>query len=138
MGDIWDGTVLLGVKAVIAKRFERSQRAHLVGMGALPLSFVGGDLAAGLGLDGTETLDFAGLDRGGGELMISAKKSRCLGTDLPDPRAVQHTGRMGQQSCPPPVARTGPDELPVPGLNALHGLRELTALTPTVRTDSAN
>ncbi len=117
--------MLLGVKAVIAKSFERSQRADVVGMDVVLLpNFIEGDRAAGLGLDGTETVNFAGLDKGGAELMISAKKSRCLGTDLPDPRADQHTGRMGQQSCPPPVARTGPDELPVP--------------TPTHRTDSAN
>ena len=61
-------------------------------MDALLPNFVEGDRAAGLGLDGTETVDCAGLDKGGTEWTISAKKSRCLATDLSDPRADQHTG----------------------------------------------
>ena len=61
-------------------------------MDVLLPSFVEGDRAAALDLDGTETLDCAGLDKGGAELMISAKKSRCLGADLPNPHADQHTG----------------------------------------------
>jgi aconitate hydratase len=49
------GTVLLGVRAVIAESFERIHRSNLVGMGVLPLQFRDGDTAAGLGLDGSET-----------------------------------------------------------------------------------
>ena len=51
------GTQLLGVKAVIAKSFERIHRSNLVGMGVLPLQFKGGDSAFALGLDGTEVID---------------------------------------------------------------------------------
>jgi aconitate hydratase len=40
------GTVLLGVKAVFSKVFERIHRANLVGMGVLPMNFVEGDRAA--------------------------------------------------------------------------------------------
>lgn len=49
------GTFLLGVKAVIAKSFERIHRSNLVGMGVLPLVFKDGQDAASLGLTGNET-----------------------------------------------------------------------------------
>jgi aconitate hydratase len=51
------GTLLLGVRAVIAESFERIHRSNLVGMGVLPLCFVSGQSAAGLGLAGEETFD---------------------------------------------------------------------------------
>ncbi len=56
------GTALLGVKAVIAKSFERIHRSNLVGMGVLPLQFKDGTTAQTLQLDGTETYDIVGLD----------------------------------------------------------------------------
>ncbi|MCB0882297.1 MAG: aconitate hydratase AcnA [Thermoleophilia bacterium] len=55
------GTLLLGVKAVIAQSFERIHRGNLVGMGILPLQFLPGENASTLGLDGTETFSIAGL-----------------------------------------------------------------------------
>ncbi len=51
------GTLLLGVKAVIATSYERIHRSNLVGMGVLPLTFPEGENADSLGLDGTETFD---------------------------------------------------------------------------------
>lgn len=54
------GTALLGVRAVIAKSFERIHRANLVGMGVLPLAFAEGEGWVELGLDGTEVFDFCG------------------------------------------------------------------------------
>ena len=51
------GTQLLGVKAVIARSFERIHRSNLVGMGVLPLQFKGSDSWESLGIDGTETFD---------------------------------------------------------------------------------
>ncbi len=54
------GTVLLGVKAVIAKSFERIHRSNLIGMGVLPLQFEDGQDAASLGLTGTELFDIEG------------------------------------------------------------------------------
>jgi aconitate hydratase len=51
------GTLLLGVKAVIAKSFERIHRSNLVGMGVLPLDFEACQGATELGLDGTEVFD---------------------------------------------------------------------------------
>jgi aconitate hydratase len=56
------GTLLLGIKAVIAASFERIHRSNLVGMGVLPLQFMPGQTAASLGLTGDETLDFEGLN----------------------------------------------------------------------------
>jgi len=55
------GTQLLGVKAVVARSFERIHRANLVGMGVLPLQFTGSDSAQTLGLKGDETIDIVGL-----------------------------------------------------------------------------
>jgi len=53
------GTQLLGIKAVIAKSFERIHRSNLVGMGVLPLQFAPGDSAESLGIAGDETFDIA-------------------------------------------------------------------------------
>jgi aconitate hydratase len=51
------GTALLGVRAVVARSFERIHRANLVGMGVLPLQFPAGVSASTLGLDGSESFD---------------------------------------------------------------------------------
>jgi aconitate hydratase len=51
------GTMLLGIKAVIAKSFERIHRSNLVGMGVLPLQFKGSDSWQSLGLDGSEAVE---------------------------------------------------------------------------------
>jgi len=58
------GTVLLGVRAVIAESFERIHRSNLVGMGVLPLEFTNGETRQSLGLTGFETFDIEGLDGG--------------------------------------------------------------------------
>ena len=58
------GTILLGVRAVIAESFERIHRSNLVGMGVLPLEFTGGDSRLSLGLTGFETFDIVGLGAG--------------------------------------------------------------------------
>ena len=55
------GTLLLGVRAVIAESFERIHRSNLVGMGVLPVQFKSGQNAEGLGLTGLEKLTLAGL-----------------------------------------------------------------------------
>jgi aconitate hydratase len=56
------GTQLLGVKAVITRSFERIHRSNLVGMGVLPLQFMGDDSAQSLGITGTETYDLKGIE----------------------------------------------------------------------------
>jgi aconitate hydratase len=68
------GTMLLGVKAVIAESFERIHRSNLIGMGVLPLQFVDGANAASLGLTGRERFDVLGLDGG------AAKRVRVVAT----------------------------------------------------------
>src|SRR5215471_5949538 len=58
------GTQLLGVKAVVARSFERIHRSNLVGMGVLPCQFKGNDSVASLGIRGDETFDLAGVETG--------------------------------------------------------------------------
>ncbi|HET7314074.1 aconitate hydratase AcnA [Salinisphaera sp.] len=66
------GTLLLGVKAVIAQSFERIHRSNLVGMGVLPLQFAEGDSHEALGLDGTERFDIDGLSAGAKTVHVTA------------------------------------------------------------------
>ncbi|TCS33254.1 aconitase [Paucimonas lemoignei] len=56
------GTQLLGVKAVVARSFERIHRSNLVGMGVLPLQFLGDDSVQSLGITGNETFDLKGIE----------------------------------------------------------------------------
>jgi aconitate hydratase len=56
------GTLLLGVRAVIAESFERIHRSNLVNMGVLPLQFKSGESVASLGLTGRESYDIAVAD----------------------------------------------------------------------------
>src|SRR6476646_3720931 len=55
------GTILLGVRAVIAESFERIHRSNLLGMGVLPLQFKDGETAETLGLTGAEKYTIAGI-----------------------------------------------------------------------------
>ncbi len=56
------GTALLGIRAVVARSFERIHRANLVGMGVLPLQFTGNDSWQSLGINGSETFAIEGMD----------------------------------------------------------------------------
>ena len=58
------GTRLLGVRAVIARSFERIHRSNLIGMGVLPLQFADGESVESLGLTGRETFTIAGITDG--------------------------------------------------------------------------
>ena len=58
------GTLLLGVKAVIAESFERIHRSNLIGMGVVPLQFLHGQNAQSLGLTGKEVFSISGLASG--------------------------------------------------------------------------
>ena len=58
------GTLLLGVRAVLAESYERIHRSNLVGMGVLPLQFMPGQNAASLGLTGHEEFDVVGMSNG--------------------------------------------------------------------------
>ena len=55
------GTMMLGIKAVLAQSFERIHRSNLIGMGVVPLEFTDGQSAESLGLTGHETFDLGGL-----------------------------------------------------------------------------
>jgi aconitate hydratase len=63
------GTMLLGVKAVIAESFERIHRSNLIGMGVLPLQFTNGQTTQSLGLTGKESFQIVGLNRGAAKLV---------------------------------------------------------------------
>ena len=70
------GTILLGIKVVIANSYERIHRNNLVGMGVLPLVFRENENIDSLGLDGTETYSIEGLSAmtPGKKLQVTAKK----------------------------------------------------------------
>jgi aconitate hydratase len=63
------GTMLLGVRAVIAESFERIHRSNLIGMGVLPLQYKDGQSTQSLGLTGKETFEIAGLNRGAAKIV---------------------------------------------------------------------
>ena len=72
------GTLLLGVKAVIAESFERIHRSNLVGMGVLPLEFPPGESAESLGLVGDELLNIEGVSNGlgpGARVRVTATRN---------------------------------------------------------------
>ena len=68
------GSILLGIKAVIAESFERIHRSNLIGMGILPLQFANGESAESLGLTGKERYDITGLSdlSPGAQLTVTA------------------------------------------------------------------
>ncbi len=81
------GTMLLGVKAVIAESFERIHRSNLIGMGVAPLQFLPGQSVASLRLTGREVFDITGLSRGdAAEVTVSATPQ--------EGKVVQFTARL--------------------------------------------
>ena len=70
------GTKLLGIKAVIAESFERIHRSNLIGMGVLPLQFQNNESRHSLAIDGTETIDLAGIGilKPGGTVRLSLQR----------------------------------------------------------------
>jgi aconitate hydratase len=68
------GTMLLGVKAVIAESFERIHRSNLIGMGVLPLQFKDGQNAQSIGLTGHETYEIIGLNGGAAKVVTVVAK----------------------------------------------------------------
>jgi aconitate hydratase len=80
------GTLLLGVRAVIAESYERIHRSNLVGMGVLPLQFKRGCNAASLKLSGRENFDIVGLDESlkpGVEMKVVATADNGHKTEFP-------------------------------------------------------
>lgn len=72
------GTLLLGVRAVIAESYERIHRSNLVGMGVLPLQFTGDDSRTSLGLNGSEVYEIVGIEKGlrpGQKLTVRARRA---------------------------------------------------------------
>jgi aconitate hydratase len=75
------GTMLLGVKAVIAESFERIHRSNLIGMGVLPLQFKEGENAQSLGLTGKESFEIIGLN-GGAAKVVTVVATPASGTPV--------------------------------------------------------
>ena len=89
------GTMLLGVRAVIAESYERIHRSNLVGMGVLPLGFEAGQNAQTLGLSGREMISIDGIAKGltpGGRITVTA-------TD-PDTRQMTNFGAIVRLNSP--------------------------------------
>ncbi len=77
------GTMLLGVKAVIAESYERIHRSNLIGMGVLPLQFLPGENASSLGLDGREIYDVTGIAEGlAPRKTLSVRATRSDGSEV--------------------------------------------------------
>ena len=75
------GTLLLGVRAVIAESFERIHRSNLVNMGVLPLQFEAGANAASIGLTGRESFELVGIADGlrpGGAITVRASAEKTI------------------------------------------------------------
>jgi aconitate hydratase len=67
------GTILLGVRAVIAESYERIHRSNLVGMGVLPLQFINGESAGSLGLTGEEIYEIGAAEKPGQAIGVVAR-----------------------------------------------------------------
>src|SRR5687767_11354324 len=75
------GTLLLGVRAVIAESFERIHRSNLIGMGVVPLQFPDGESVESLGLTGEEVIDVGDLENGEAK-SVEVKASKDGGEDV--------------------------------------------------------
>jgi aconitate hydratase len=86
------GTMLLGVRAVIAESFERIHRSNLVGMGVLPLQYADGDSAESLGLTGEEEFTITGIGDGSAkEVTVKAgDKEFTARVRIDTPKEVQY------------------------------------------------
>jgi aconitate hydratase len=92
------GTMLLGVRAVIAESYERIHRSNLIGMGVLPLQFKEGESRESLGLTGEETFEITGLegaDRIAREITVRADDKSFTATVRIDTPAEQEYYRHG-------------------------------------------
>ncbi len=74
------GTMMLGIKAVLAQSFERIHRSNLIGMGVVPLEFTDGQSAESLGLTGHETFDLIGLSAAVGSNFANGKLLKLTAT----------------------------------------------------------
>ncbi len=89
------GSLLLGLRVVVAKSFERIHRSNLIGMGILPLEFIGDEDAKALGLTGEEIFSIEGLEKG-----LEIRQKLTLSIDSPGKPAkkVQLLSRIDTQS----------------------------------------
>jgi aconitate hydratase A / 2-methylisocitrate dehydratase len=90
------GTMLLGVKAVIAESFERIHRSNLIGMGVLPLEFTSGENAQSLGLTGREVFEITGLaaSAGSGGRQSQGPRTVRVKAAVPGGKSVEFDARV--------------------------------------------
>ncbi|HJS89722.1 MAG TPA: aconitate hydratase AcnA [Steroidobacteraceae bacterium] len=89
------GTMLLGVRAVIAESFERIHRSNLIGMGVAPLQFKPGESVKSLGLTGREVFEITGLARLGSDRAgADAKEVAVKATPEGGGKAISFTARL--------------------------------------------
>ena len=104
------GTMLLGVRAVIAESFERIHRSNLIGMGVLPLQFPAGKTAQSLGLTGKEVFEITGLDSAEAKTVkVVATPPKGAADQVRSARAHRHA--EGARLLPPrrhPAIRAAP------------------------------
>ena len=97
------GTMLLGVRAVIAESFERIHRSNLVGMGVLPLQFREDENAEGLGLDGSETFSISGVADIQPRQDVEVQVTKADGIDEQLHRALPHRHLQRARIFPAPA-----------------------------------
>ena len=112
------GTLLLGIRAVIAESYERIHRSNLVGMGVLPLQYVDGQTAASLGLDGRERFTIRGIAGG-----VAPHARLTVEAVADDGRATR--SRCSRASTRRPTPSTSPRRHP-PARPAAHDRRGLS------------
>ena len=121
------GTQLLGVKAVIARSFERIHRSNLVGMGVLPCQFKGADSIASLGIKGDETFDVVGIENGiKPQMDVTLVIHRNDGTDARRAAAAAHRHADRGRLLP---ARRDP-AVRAARLDAASGVTAMTRVVP--------
>jgi aconitate hydratase len=89
------GTVLLGVRAVIAQSYERIHRSNLIGMGVLPLQFAEGESVGSLGLTGEEVYTIDPVESPGQLLTVTAREAGAREASAPGLSARERGGRAG-------------------------------------------
>ncbi len=127
------GTMLLGVRAVIAESYERIHRSNLIGMGVLPLQFRDGESAQSLGLTGQESYEIIGLNGGAAKQVTvvatrtrperrSASRRAC-GSTRPRSASTSSTAASCTTSCVSSRVRARPpDRTCAPGARREHSM----------------
>ena len=126
------GTVLLGVRAVIAESYERIHRSNLLGMGVLPLQYKAGESAQSLGLTGFEEYTIDGVAKLAPGLTVEVRARDAQAKMPPEIPPVQ-AATTSTADAPPQDARTTAERIEIVGecqvTRALHRPVSVCALS---------